>query len=141
MPRHRAARWIVTTIDGRARRFSLLPRRFRLWRHRLRVEADIEDVGFAGCAWRHRIGEILAHHAEWHAGVLRHRYRGPVDFGRYHPFMDAGLHHGDTKRDFDGRGRSRRAGDHAALNADPGDDLAAGSRTIARGPCDGRLIA
>ena len=56
---------------------------------------------------------------------LRHRHRGPVDLGGDGPLLDAALHHGDAQRDFDGGRRSGRAGNDAALDADPRGDLAA----------------
>src|SRR4030088_3474986 len=96
----------------------LLLARNRLWLRlqRLRIEADVEDVGIAGCSWRHRVHHVLRHQTERHAAGFIHRHRRPVDFGGDCPLLHAALHDGDTKRNLDRRRISSRAGNDATLD-------------------------
>src|ERR1700689_1201843 len=116
----------------------LVPHRlwFRLRRQRLRIEADIEDVGIADGSRRHRIDQVFRHQAERHAAFLVHRHRGAVDLGRNRPLLHPALHHRDAKRNFDRRRVAGRPGNDAAEDADPRRDLVAGLGAVARGAGD-----
>src|SRR6266404_5298582 len=85
------------------------------------------------------IAEVRGDQGKRDVAVLRHRYRRPVDLGGDRLLLHAALHHRDAKRDFDRGRRARRAGDDAALNADPCGDLVAVLRAIAGGSRDGGL--
>src|SRR6266850_3174759 len=131
----------VTHWTTTAKSLLLRRSRLRLGLQRLRIEADIEDIGIAGRSRRHRIHHIFGDQAERFAAGFGHRDRGPEDLGRDRLLLHAALHHGDPKRNLDRRRRSGRSGDDAALNADPRRDLAAVDGAVARGTGDRRLIA
>src|SRR5712671_870562 len=127
--------------EAAAELLLLARNRLRLRLQRLRIEADIEDVGIAGRSGRHRIHQILSNQSERYAAVFGHRYRRPVGLGGDRLLLHAALHYRDTKWNLDRGGGTGRTGDDPALDANPRADLVTGFRTLARGAGDRRLKA
>jgi hypothetical protein len=113
----------------------------RLGLQRLRIEADIENVGIVDIGRHRRIDDILRDYAEWHAQALAHRYRGPDHRGGDGLLVHAALHYRDAQGYFDRGRRAGRSDNYAALDSDPCGDLAAAQIAVTRGAGDGRLRA